>query len=285
MLKTILNRPYYFEENDRRRWRTVIFISLFVFLFLAIFQPFQLSTYPKAKLPVFLSFGAITFFVCAVFAIALPKIFTKYYSAERWTTGKEIAYRLLMIAFIGFGNTLYAVWMSFISRFWEALLYFEIYTFAVALFPILFIVFITEKLENQKHELLSNTLMTQKQLSPQKERQNSNVLITASNKKVALELDPQNIYYLKSEANYIEVIYEQNEKFEKTLLRNTLTAMEKQFQDFEYLFRCHKSYLVNLNQVERISGNAQGLKIHFDGLEEIIPVSRKYNEVLKSQFH
>ncbi|MEM8526885.1 MAG: LytTR family DNA-binding domain-containing protein [Bacteroidota bacterium] len=284
MLKAILNRPFYFEEDDRLRWRVVFLITLFVFFFLSVFQPFQLSTYPKAKLPVFLSYAAITFVVSAFFAIFLPKVFPKWFNSERWTTGKEISYFLSMILFIGLGNTLYSAWMCFFRNFWLGLFYFEIYTFAVALFPILFIVFITEKLENQKHESLSTALMTQKQATQTPIQPRETIQITASNNKTVLTIVPQNIYYLKSEANYIEIIYRDSNKFEKTLLRNTLSAMEQQFQDFDYLFRCHKSYLVNLNQVERISGNAQGLKIHFDGLEEVIPVSRKYNELLKARF-
>ncbi|MEN0051109.1 MAG: LytTR family DNA-binding domain-containing protein [Bacteroidota bacterium] len=284
MLKAILNRPYYFEEDDKRRWRVVLMITLFVFFFLSVFQPFQLSTYSRAKLPVFLSYAAITFVISAFFAVGLPKIFPKWFNAERWTTGKEVIYLLTMILFIGFGNTLYSAWMQFFRNFWSGLMYFEIYTFAVALFPILFIVFITEKLEHQKHESLSTALMSQKQSISTPLEQKDRIDIIASNDKIAFSVAPKDIYYLKSEANYIEFIYKNGNSFEKNLLRNTLSAMEQQFQDLDYLFRCHKSYLVNLDQAERISGNAQGLKIHFEGLEEIIPVSRKYNEVLKTRF-
>lgn len=284
MLKAILNRPYYFEEEDKYRWRIVILTTLFVFFFLAVFQPFQLSTYSHNKFPVFVSYAAITFFTCALFEIGFPKIFPKWFNAQGWTTGKEIAYLLTMLLFIGLGNTIYSVWMNFMGSFGQSLLYFEIYTFAIGLFPIVFIVFFTEKRATQKHELLSNVLMTQKQTTTPKVKEVDQIKIIASNDKIVLEVAPQDIYYLQSEANYIEIIYKENGKFEKTLLRNTLSAMEQQFQDFDYLFRCHKSYLVNLDQVERISGNAQGLKIHFEGLEEIIPVSRKYNEILKTRF-
>lgn len=284
VLKAILNRPYYFEEEEKYRWRMVFITTLFVFFFLAVFQPFRLSTYPYNKLPIFLSYAAITLFGCALFSIGLPKIFPKWFNPERWTTGKEITYLLTMLLFIGLGNTIYSVWMRFMGDFNQSLLYFEIYTFAVGLFPILFIVFFAEKRATQKHELLSTALMNQKQAIAPKIKKIDQIKIKASNDKVVLEVAPQDIYYLQSEANYIEIIYKNGSVFEKSLLRNTLSTMEQQFQEFDYLFRCHKSYLVNLDQVERISGNAQGLKIHFEGLDEIIPVSRKYNEVLKTRF-
>jgi len=285
VLKEILNRPYYFEENPKRRWRIVAFISLFVLFFLSVFQPFQLSIYPGQKMPLFLSYAAITFFITTIFEIILPRIAPKWFTGEQWTTGKELVYLLSMIFFIGFGNTLFSAWMGFLGNFWMGLMTFEIYTFAVALFPILFLVFITEKLDNQKHEWLSTTLMTQKQSIAAKTKKIDTIKIIASNEKVALEIAPKDIFYFKSEANYIEIIYQGVGKLEKTLLRNTLTAMEQQFQEFDHFFRCHKSYMVNLSQIERISGNAQGLKIHFEDLKEIIPVSRKYNDVLKEKFN
>ncbi len=40
------------------------------------------------------------------------------------------------------------------------------------------------------------------------------------------------------------------------------------------VIRCHKSYIVNLNKVNRISGNAKGYKLQIDELDFLIPVSR-----------
>ena len=54
-------------------------------------------------------------------------------------------------------------------------------------------------------------------------------------------------------------------------------------KDFPQFFRCHKSYLVNLHQVKHISGNAQGHKLHLFYGDELIPVSRKNNSIIKEK--
>jgi DNA-binding LytR/AlgR family response regulator len=49
-------------------------------------------------------------------------------------------------------------------------------------------------------------------------------------------------------------------------------------------YRCHKSYVINLDQVNHISGNAQGYKFHLKSAEDLIPVSRSNNEFVKNYF-
>jgi DNA-binding LytR/AlgR family response regulator len=50
------------------------------------------------------------------------------------------------------------------------------------------------------------------------------------------------------------------------------------------IFRCHKSYLINLTQVAHISGNAQGYKLHLQNSTIEIPVSRTLNATIKEKF-
>jgi DNA-binding LytR/AlgR family response regulator len=52
-------------------------------------------------------------------------------------------------------------------------------------------------------------------------------------------------------------------------------------QGKQNIYRCHKSYLVNLAKVNHVSGNAQGYKLHLKDVEDQIPVSRKLNEEIK----
>ena len=54
--------------------------------------------------------------------------------------------------------------------------------------------------------------------------------------------------------------------------------MEKQLSDLPQFFRCHRTYLVNLDRVGHVSGNAQGYKLHLEGIDNLVPVSRSLNE-------
>jgi hypothetical protein len=48
-------------------------------------------------------------------------------------------------------------------------------------------------------------------------------------------------------------------------------------------YRCHRTCLVNLYRVYKVSGNAQGYKLHVEGVEELSPVSRSLNEVIREK--
>ena len=42
------------------------------------------------------------------------------------------------------------------------------------------------------------------------------------------------------------------------------------------IIRCHKSYIVNLCNVEKLLGNAQGYKLVMSNMDKQIPVSRNF---------
>ena len=73
-------------------------------------------------------------------------------------------------------------------------------------------------------------------------------------------------------------------KLKKVTHRVTLLSFEIQLKEVFSLVRCHRSYMVNLNKVKNISGNAQGLKLELINHSEIIPVSRKYIPIVKEFF-
>lgn len=79
--------------------------------------------------------------------------------------------------------------------------------------------------------------------------------------------------YAEAADNYVKVFY----TGEQQLIRSTLRQLEETFRGNERIFRCHRTYLVNLDKVIHISGNAQGYKLHLEGVGQVIPVSRSLN--------
>ncbi len=72
-------------------------------------------------------------------------------------------------------------------------------------------------------------------------------------------VSPENVILLKADANYTEVFLRGGESI---ILSKTLKELEKRFVNFSF-FRTHKSYLVNLNYIERFcphEGQFIGLK-------------------------
>ena len=63
--------------------------------------------------------------------------------------------------------------------------------------------------------------------------------------KEALEnIELAKIYYIKAMENYVNVIWYNKDKVEKTMIRSTLTNLER-LLDKKQFFRCHRSFIIN----------------------------------------
>jgi DNA-binding LytR/AlgR family response regulator len=81
--------------------------------------------------------------------------------------------------------------------------------------------------------------------------------------------------------NYVSVCFQKDGISQKELLRNTIKNLETQIQS-SVLIRCHRSFMVNSDLIEKVEGNAQGLRLNLKNLEDFeVPVSRKYIPILK----
>jgi hypothetical protein len=282
MLLNWLQRPYYFEENRNKRLRLNVVITLFIFLFLFFFRPFQLDDYPDSLVLLCLGFALVTLLVCAFWMLLLPALLSNWFDSEHWMIWKHLIYLSGIVLSIGTVNVIYSAQLNIFTLSWANFWRLQLYTFSLAIFPIIGAVFFEERRQSQRHTQLSSSISKNLNQQPT-ELTAHQITLTASNEET-LTLNTDSIFYLKSDANYIEVVYQKDDELQKKLLRNTLKAMEEQLSSDSQFFRCHRSYLVDLDKVTRISGNAQGLKLHLKGTEKVIPVSRKHNDFLKNRF-
>jgi DNA-binding LytR/AlgR family response regulator len=88
-------------------------------------------------------------------------------------------------------------------------------------------------------------------------------------------LNIEDLLFVKADGNYIELTKAVNGKIETELKRISLTQFETQISDYLHFFRCHRTYLVNMFKVEKVTGNSQGYLLSFTNTDEKIPVSRK----------
>ncbi|MDD2292817.1 MAG: LytTR family DNA-binding domain-containing protein [Bacteroidales bacterium] len=99
-----------------------------------------------------------------------------------------------------------------------------------------------------------------------------------------LSIKRDNLLYLESADNYVYVWYLNKGKVTKFLLRNTLKVMED-FMAGTNVLRCHRSYMVNFDQVSIIRRDKGLIYIEF-GIEDVgdIPVSKTYSEKVMKSF-
>jgi len=94
----------------------------------------------------------------------------------------------------------------------------------------------------------------------------------------------ENLIYLESTENYVNIFYLNNGKISKYLLRDTMKKMEEKFTGTD-IIRCHRSYMVNFEKVRVIRKEKDGLKLDFDDpLISDIPVSKTYVDNVMETF-
>ena len=94
----------------------------------------------------------------------------------------------------------------------------------------------------------------------------------------------ENLLYLESDENYVNICYLNKGKVSRYLLRETLKKMEENFAATE-IIRCHRSYMVNFEKVKVIRKDKDGLKLELETPSTIdIPVSKTYVDNVMQTF-
>lgn len=281
MLKKItkwLLKPYPFPITIRQKALISLGFGKFVFLFLIIFRPFNFDDLQEKKLYYALIYGIITMSIMLMNLIVLPLIFKTFFNPNKWTIYKMLLFVLETIIFIGIVNTLFSHQSNKI--FIEKEYYFMFFitnTFSVGVFPLLFYVYITERLSNNKRKSVANNISKiQKINSKIIDTNDEEITIKGENKLEELKLLLSNLLYISCEKNYASIFYLENGSTKETLLRTSLNKIESQLSNYQSIIRCHKSYIINTNKVVEIKGNARSYLLKIPKLDFLIPVSRSF---------
>ncbi|MFO7614003.1 MAG: LytTR family DNA-binding domain-containing protein [Bacteroidales bacterium] len=271
-LKKYFTQRYPYEEN---KWKIIVPISLFIAIFLVIFQPFGLEGLQIDYKYYFLAgYGLVTFLVLVLVMILLPAVFPGSFREEKWTIIKEFSHLLLIIFCIGLANLLYSTWFIDFRLTLPTLLIFQGFTLAVGVIPITMLILIKQSYLNRKNMVAATQINT---LLPEHQHASTpghTLRITSDTGREEVVVSSSDLLFIKSEGNYITVGYLRNNRFHSSLLRNTMKYAEESLATLSGFFRCHRSWIVNLERISRVSGNSQGLRLSLPGLDEEIPVAR-----------
>ncbi|AHM59503.1 response regulator receiver protein [Flammeovirgaceae bacterium 311] len=280
MLK-IWNKPCPVQTGVPYIMRTSLLVGLFVALFLFFFQPFGIHAVPtQNQYPILAGYGLITSCVMLLYGGSLSMYMRQHPEREsQWTVKRQIVYVLLQISTIAGANFYYSAAIGMIPFSLEGLLFFIGVTFAVGLFPT-----ITLTLYGYTHYLKTHiaiaeatNLQLEHRPDPATPEAGTRTLqLTGENKTEAIDLDLKRLLFIAAAGNYAELHLRKDKKEQKILLRSSLSRLEDQLQGEPDIARCHRSYLVNLEQVVHVSGNAQGYLLHLRESELTVPVGRSF---------
>ena len=255
--------------------RALVFSAVTLFV-LFLFQPFgthdDLISYKFLRLS---GYGLVTF--CAFLLSGVLEI-----GLTRLKVKNQFQYLLIPSLYIGIVavfNHSYFVVAILGSWHWQNQLLFVFYTLAIGLFPISFMYLVN------RH---SDTISKPQQLDVVDSHSEGKIttqakLITLSgdNKDDNVQVALSDILFIKSADNYCELALLDEISDSGKLLRCSLTNLLKQLPSDSQVFRCHRSYAVNMLLVRSWQGNAGGLQLAMQAGDVVVPVSRTYVDVIK----
>ena len=284
MKKSILNIPYPFNYHNSKRSLVIAFgVGLFILSFVIIVQPFDiLASLRTGILRGGIIFSAITTANCLLYLLGFPAIFKRYFKEDRWTVGKEIFWIGIMLLSISLSNFTACIFLfksNVIAELGVMNILFEttLDTFFIGMIPTTVIVLLNQLRLAKKH---SHSEKIERELRSKNPKEGRLIKLVGENVKEQIEVELHNFFYAQADGNYVEVRYQNEQGMQKRVIRSTLKNFEDQLSDFSDVKRVHRKYLANLITVAKVTGNAQGYKLHYPNSEQVVPVSRKNSKVL-----
>lgn len=272
-IKKILNTTFQYPTSKKSRMVISAFIGSFVFLFLSIFQPFNLHNVEiERRFFVALGYGLIA---CVVILFN-HKITTHYFK-------KHLIFSKGLLVWYFFNSfTTAIISSSYNDIIFNGVLFtldsffkFQYFIFVLFLIPSIILI-ITIRSSRMKNFYLIQTKDDANILSEK-------IVIHAENPLNNIEIETSSLLYITSADNYVDIYYLTEEQVKHTLIRNTLISVVEDLKEHHNFYRCHKGYIVNLSRVNKISSGVNGIKLHLAKIEKLIPVSRSLNKMVRAR--
>ncbi|MBW1298314.1 LytR/AlgR family response regulator transcription factor [Aquimarina litoralis] len=272
-IKVYLGQPYpYLYSNQRKLLVLLLSISVLSFVFSYFFEPFDVNEteHKISSMLILVIHACIPFPIAYLYFSSLNK---RIKDDTSWTLGKELFHLsviLLIIGIVGFliRDIIYTNPDNWSFRYlWEEIRN----TFLVGF--LLLIIILPLNLERliRQHTTSVKKLPIHSNLISEP----TSITIQHTASDGAFELLLSEFLFAKVESNYTEVFTVSSGELHKTLIRITLKELEEQLKPVSNsVFKTHRSYLVQLQAIESISGNAQGYLLTLKNCPIKIPVSR-----------
>jgi len=264
--------PVWEYTKTRKIWM-IIFIEIFSISFKFIYKPFgELNIPEDKKLFFYLGHMLINLTILWFQLFALPKLFKGYFNEKNRTVFREVIWVLLLFflltichASFNFADKVYLV----IPHSLLDSLYINL---SIGVFPIIVILLLAKIRQLKDNVYLINNSQTDT---------TDFIEISSESGKELIKVPLKSIHYIKSSDNYSEVYFEEENELKRKIFRTSLTNLENSVES-EFLFRIHRSYIINFLNIESVIGNANKCAVQLKKIKNRIPVARsKRKEMLK----
>lgn len=265
-----------FFVSKKNTIHQILFTTLFAFIFINVYRPFGADEWYDVSWWMFVFASGLLVFA-GMLVVILSRLLMFWIKKHSQIT--ILGYVLMVLAEILFMGGLYAllerITLGGVRPF--TLLYFVSIQNAALILLIPYTVSLLYISWRDKKVNL-DALLKQLRSKPQF------IAFKDENNILRFTIKADDLIYLSASDNYVEIHYKSGPKLKKYLLRNTLKRMEDQFRELP-LLRCHRSYMVNLDQVKMFKREKGQISLWMDDEGEVtIPVSRSYGKSVTEIF-
>lgn len=283
--RTFFQIAYPFEHSNSEKIQSVAFASLFLSFLLIFLQPYGFVA--TSRLQALLSYLCIGLIIFNINFFGLPYFFPRYFEDQSWSVAKALLF--LLYNFFQMG-----IWVHILntgvlrndpialsSGIELGITIVKTLTLGGVSSSFLILIrynWITRQ-NLQASQDLNQKLKAQILLKKQEVDQEELIPLWLENK--SIEVPRSKLLYIRSEGNYLAFHFELGFSKSPLLLRGRIKQLEETLSDYPEFFRCHRSFIVNLNGIDVTRGNSQGLSIQLNGTADTLPVARPKIKALK----
>ena len=251
----------------------VMFVSVFALVFINIYSPFNASSWFEVGRIEFFFYSSalilsgmlVIVLIKLLFVFLVRRIRFTYLHFAVWNLMEII---LLAAAYLVVDLVLLKSNAELVERF-TGLLFITLLVLAIPYS----ISWMWLSLKDKRIKLENLTADTSLEFKEKKM-----IIFRDETEKLRFSVKSEDILFVESTDNYVTIHTSENGKIKKIMLRNTMKRLEKELEG-TLIQRCHRSYMVNFENIKLVKLISTNLYIYMDFPNEIrIPVSRTYAE-------
>lgn len=268
--------PAYLYEQ-KNLIKQVLLTAAFALIFINLYKPFSSESWYNVSQTLFFVFSSLII-LTGLLVVVISRIFMFFYTKKHTITyGTYFLWVFIEISAMSVFYAGYTLYLDSGKGFWVTFKSSTINTSLVLLLPysILWLYFSWQD-KVHKLELLEEN---------QNNHTGSTILSFNDEKgEFRFSVKKENLLYIESADNYILIWYLNKGNVSKYMLRNSLKMMEAALAD-THIMRCHRSFMVNFDQVKVICREKNGVYLQMD-IDNVpdIPISKTYSEKAMSWF-
>ena len=252
--------------------------AAFAFLFIIIYEPFKQPHWAEIPRLIFVS-CVLGIVLLGMSIVAISRVIMCYHAKKHSVTylkyGVWVFVELVLMA-VAFSvcSTIVGSQQDMWENFETSLLY----TSLILLIP--YIVSITAFTLQDRNRRLREIEDDYDKAMQQRTEGKGIISFYDERGELQLSVAKENLLYVESADNYINIWYMKSNQPKKMMLRNTLKRTAEQLAD-THVMRCHRGYMVNMEQVKVLRREKENfyLELGVEGVRDI-PVSKTYGDAV-----